>query len=146
MEDHLYEHMCANIKHYLEKEKATYAHLDQAAGLSGSVVRRLMLGFNKNPTLWTLEKISSAMGITVGALLACDEKPKEQTVQQLQLDLIQAVFQFLLSKTEGKPASMENINFTLAKEICDACTIIKNGVFDWALAEYAYTNAMKAKR
>jgi transcriptional regulator with XRE-family HTH domain len=56
------------LRELMKKRKLSVADLAEKSGLSETYIRILLAG-SKSPTLRTLEKLATALGVTVGELL-----------------------------------------------------------------------------
>lgn len=61
--------LAQNIKKLRKQHKLSQENLAKKAGITYSTLIKIESGANKNPTLDTLKKISSALDVTIDSLL-----------------------------------------------------------------------------
>ena len=72
------------IKELCDKQQITKYRLSQMTGVTQTVLSRIMKGENV-PTIQTIEKICSALNISLAQFFAKDENPPDLTAEQKEI-------------------------------------------------------------
>lgn len=136
-----------SIRIKLEENNMNPSDLERKAGLSSSVIRKILLGSSQNPTLETLDAISNVFDCTIDDLAGrVDKKPPHKENNLLLKDLIwsselvKKIINSISSIIDKKNTciNMEDA-ITIIAEIYNYCVVKKDGKFDESFSEW-YVN------